>query len=163
MVLNKQKKNADRNISSNPSCVETKQQQCIFLYEKFEMIIYSVLQIHIFPRHALPNFDQIYAISEVIILNNDQNQHKKKQYQQTTRLIQRLISISHLQSIGVIVAVNFCLRKCVYCLQVCLAWKTIFCQTNKVNRVKHVQIQQGTCQEDANTLDSFKKHNSAFC
>ena len=27
--------------------------------------------------HTLPNWDQIYSISEVIILNNDQHQHQK--------------------------------------------------------------------------------------
>ena len=31
----------------------------------------------------------------------------------------------------------------VCCLQVCLAWKTIFCQTDKGNRVKHRQILAG--------------------
>ena len=31
----------------------------------------------IFPRHTMPNLDQIYAISEVIILNNDQHQQQK--------------------------------------------------------------------------------------
>ena len=30
----------------------------------------------IFPWHTLPNLDQIYAISEVIILNNKQHQHQ---------------------------------------------------------------------------------------
>ena len=85
----------------------------------------------IFPKHTLPNLDQIYAISEVTSLNNDQ--YKKKQYQQTTGLIQRLINISHFLSLGVIVAEKFCFK-------VCLAWKTISCQTDKGNRVKHGQI-----------------------
>ena len=31
----------------------------------------------IFPRHTMPNLDQIYAISEVIILNNVQHKHQK--------------------------------------------------------------------------------------
>ena len=38
----------------------------------------------------------------------------KKQYQQTAGLIQRLINISHLLSIGVTVAETFCLRKYVF-------------------------------------------------
>ena len=34
------------------------------------------------------------------------------------------------------------------CFQVCLTWKTISCQTDKGNRVKHSQFLQGTCVED---------------
>ena len=45
----------------------------------------------------------MHSISEVIILYNDQHQHKKQQ-QQTTGLIQRLINNTNLLSIGVIVA-----------------------------------------------------------
>ena len=44
------------------------------------LVIYAniLVQAHnIFPWHTLPNLDQIYAISEVIILNNDQHQHQK--------------------------------------------------------------------------------------
>ena len=76
----------------------------------------------IFPWHNLPNLDQIhiYAISKVIILNKDQ--HHKTIYQQTTGLIQRLGNISHLLSIGVIVAKKFCLRKCV-----CLLFTRLSC------------------------------------
>ena len=36
----------------------------------------------------------------------------------------------------------------VCCLQVCLAWKTISCQTDTGNRVKRSQFSQGTCGED---------------
>ena len=36
------------------------------------------LVLSIFPWHTLPNLDHIYAISEVIILSNNQHQHKKK-------------------------------------------------------------------------------------
>ena len=70
------------------------------------------------------------------------NTNIEKQYQQTTVLFQRLINTSHLLSISVIVAEKFCLRESefVCCLQVCLAWKTISCQTDKGNRVKHSQI-----------------------
>ena len=83
----------------------------------------KTLNYDIFPRHTLPNLDLISAISEVIILNNDQN-NIKKQYQQTKGLIQRSINISHLLSIGVIVAEKFCFEKVfVCCLQVSLAWK----------------------------------------
>ena len=48
-----------------------------------------------------------------------------KHYQQTTGLIQRLINIAHLSSICVVLAKKFCLRKCVYCVRVSLARKTI--------------------------------------
>ena len=52
-------------------------------------------------------------------------------------------------SIGVIVSERFCFWKCVRCcLQVCPAWETISCQTEKGDRVKHGRIQQGTCVED---------------
>ena len=71
-----------------------------------------------------------------------------KQYQQTTGLIQRLINITHLLLIGVIVAEKFYLRKCVCCLHVSFAWKTISCHTEKGNGVKHKQIWQGNCVED---------------
>ena len=50
------------------------------------------------------------------MLHNDQHQ-QQKQYQQETGLIQRIINISHLLSIGVIVVEKFSLRN------VCLAWK----------------------------------------
>ena len=78
-----------------------------------------------------------------------------KQYQETTGLIQRLINNTPF------VKWCYCGREvlfgkvCVCCLQVCLAWKTISCQTDKGNRVKHVQFLQGTllllytCVEDA--------------
>ena len=33
-----------------------------------------LLPIGIIPHHTMPNLDHIYAISEVIILNNDQHQ-----------------------------------------------------------------------------------------
>ena len=75
------------------------------------------------------------------------NTNIKKQYQQTTGLIQRLNNnIQHL-SIGVIVSEKFGCRKCV-----CLAWKTTFCQTDMGNRLKQGQIQQGTCVEDDKLL-----------
>ena len=41
-------------------------------------------------RRTLPNRDYIYSVSEVTILNNDQHQRQKKQYQQTAGLILRL-------------------------------------------------------------------------
>ena len=77
-----------------------------------------------------------------------------KHYQQTTGLIQRLINISHLLSIGVIVAEKFCLRKCVCCSQVSFAWKTFLFQTEKGNRVRYRQIWQGNCVEDVRLLYS---------
>ena len=40
----------------------------------------------------------------------------------------------------------------VCCLEVSLAWKTVSCQTDNGNRVKHSQIWQGTSEEDANIL-----------
>ena len=49
--------------------------------------------------YTLSNLDQIYAISEVIILSNDQHQHKKKQ--KTTGLIERLNKNIQLLSICV--------------------------------------------------------------
>ena len=68
---------------------------------------------------------------------------QKKQQQQTTGLIQRLRNNIQLLSIGVIVSEKFCFSKCPCFLQVCLAWKTISCQTDKGNRLKHVQFLQG--------------------
>ena len=65
-------------------------------------------------------------------------------YQQTWRLIQRLINISLLLSIGVIVAEKFCLRKCVFVVyKFVLHEKQITCQTDKGNRLKHAQFLQG--------------------
>ena len=55
-------------------------------------------------RHTLPKQENMHSISEVIIiLNNDQHQHKKPQ-QQTTGLIQRLSNNMQLLSISVIVS-----------------------------------------------------------
>ena len=68
------------------------------------------------------------------------NANIEKPYQQTTGLIQRLNENIQLLSIGVIVSEKFCFRKCVCCLQVCLAWETISWQTDKGNGVKHSQI-----------------------
>ena len=50
--------------------------------------------------------------------------------------------------ISVIVAEKLCLRKCVCFSKVCHAWKTISCQTEMRNRVKHRQVWQGNCVED---------------
>ena len=36
----------------------------------------------------------------------------------------------------------------VCCLQLCPAWKTVFCQTDKGNSVKHIQIYQDTCEDE---------------
>ena len=94
-----------------------------------------------FPQHTLPNLNQICAISEVIILDNDQHQHRKKQYQQSTGLFQRLNNNMQLLSIGFIVSGKFLSDSVFVCyLQVCLAWKTISCQIDKRNRVKHGRI-----------------------
>ena len=41
----------------------------------------------------------------------------------------------------------------VCCFQVSLAWKTISCQMEKGNRVKHRQIWQGNCVEEVNLAD----------
>ena len=72
------------------------------------------------------------------------NTNIKKQYQQTSGLIQRLNNNIELLSVGVIVSEKFCFSKFVVCcLQVCLAWKTISCQTDMGNRLKHVQFSQG--------------------
>ena len=81
----------------------------------------------------------------------------KKQYQQTTGLIQILNNNNiQLLLIGVIVSEKFCFRKCVCCLQVCRAWKTISCKTDKVNRVKHSQFSQDTGVEDAQIVHLYK-------
>ena len=48
------------------------------------------------------------------------NTNTKKQYQQTKGLIQRLVNVSHLLSIGVIVAETFSLRECL--LFTSLSW-----------------------------------------
>ena len=45
-----------------------------------------------------------------------------KRYQHATELIQRLINITHLLSIGIIVAQTFCLRKCVCLLFLKFVW-----------------------------------------
>ena len=72
----------------------------------------------IFPARFLPIMDQIYAISEIIILKNYQHQ---QQYQQTTGYIQRLINNTHLLLIGLILAEEFFFRKCVCSSQGSLA------------------------------------------
>ena len=107
----------------------------MFLSHSF--LFSGVIYCNIFQLHTLPTLDQIYAISEVSIIKNYQYQHKK-QFQQTIGLIQRLVNNTHLSSIGLFVAEKFCLRKCFYLLfaSFSLAWKTIFCQTEKENRVK---------------------------
>ena len=61
------------------------------------------------------------------------NTNIKKQYQQTTGLIQRL---NKSQRSFVPESVSVC------CLQVCLTWRPIHCQTETGNRVKRVQILQ---------------------
>ena len=67
----------------------------------------------IFPRHTLPNLDQIYAISEVIIISNDHHQHQNiiSTDQQTTGLMQILNNNIQLLSFGVIVSAKSCFRK----------------------------------------------------
>ena len=97
----------------------------------------KTLNYYIFPRHTLPNLDLIYAISEVIILNNDQHEYKKKS---TNNWINFKIKQQHILSSIVIVSDKFCFRKFFCCLQVCLTWKTFSCQTDMGNRVKHDQI-----------------------
>ena len=63
----------------------------------------------------------------------------KKLCQQTTGLMQRLNNIK-LMSIGDILRkALFSIRVFICCLQVCLAWKTISCQTDKGNRVRQTE------------------------
>ena len=75
------------------------------------------------PRHTLPNLDQIYAISEVLILNNDQTNIKKNQ--QTTGLTKIIRNSIQLLLIGVIVVENFYLKKCVCLLFTIINNKTV--------------------------------------
>ena len=71
--------------------------------------------------HSMPcnNWYPLDAISKVLILNNDQHQHKEKQYNQTTGLIQRLIHTPFVDWY--------------YCGREVLFEKTISCQTEKRN------------------------------
>ena len=77
----------------------------------------------------------MHSISEVIILNNDQHQHKK-QLQQTTGLIQRLDKEIFL---------FYCLREVLFqkvCLFACTSLSCMennFLPADKGNRVKHSQ------------------------
>ena len=65
----------------------------------------------------------------------------KKQYQHTTGLIQRSNKNIQFLSIGIVVSEKFVSESVfVCCLQVCIATKTISCQTDKGNSVKHGQI-----------------------
>ena len=85
------------------------------------------------------------------------NPNINKQYQQTAGLVQRLINNTHLLSVGVIVAEKFCLEKCVFVVyKFVLHGKQFFAKTDKGNRVKHIQIKQGTCEEDAPTGEQKK-------
>ena len=74
----------------------------------------------IFPRHALSNRDQIYSISKVIILNNDQHQHQKT--------IPTNSNINSKINWYLTPFVDYCSREvlfekvCVCWLQVCLAF-----------------------------------------
>ena len=74
--------------------------------------LYGYLRI-IFPRHTLPNLDQMYIISEVIILNNDQNNIKK-----TTSTNKRINSKIN-QHLTPFVDWCYCLREVLF-YKVCL-------------------------------------------
>ena len=85
----------------------------------------------------------MHSISEVIILNNDRHQHKKKT--STNNRINSKIN----QHFTPFFDWGCCGREVlfekvfVYCFQVYLAWKIISCQTDKGNRVRRVKISQG--------------------
>ena len=76
-------------------------------------------------RHTLPKSDDMHPISEVIILNNDQHQHKKTAT--TNNRIKSKIKQQHTTFIDWC----YCFRDVLFqkmfvcCLQVCLAWTTI--------------------------------------
>ena len=78
------------------------------------------------------------------------NTNIKKQYQQIKGLIQRLTTTFTFCRLVLLSLRSFVTEYVfVCCLQVCLACKTISCQTDKKNRVKHSQIMQGNCLKDA--------------
>ena len=94
--------------SWHDSCKVTKISLDCSLYVHLRHTQFILFQSdRIFPWHTSPNLDQIHVILEVIILRDKCyyiktlfNTNIKKQYQQTTRLIQRLINFSHLLLIG---------------------------------------------------------------
>ena len=98
--------------------------------------------------HTLPKRDYMHSISEVIILNNDQHQHKKLQ-QQTTGLIQRLSNNIQLMLIGVIVSEKFCFRKCLLTVyKFALQGQQFSCQTGKGIGWNMPKYSRASCEED---------------
>ena len=72
------------------------------------------------------------------------NTNIKKQYQQTTGLIQGLNNNIQLLLIDVIISEKSCFRKCLVVVhKLALHGQQFYCQTGKGNSQKHVQFSQG--------------------
>ena len=96
---------------------------------------------HLVRHHTLRNQDQICAISEVIVLSNDQQQHQKTIL--TNNSINSKINQQHTPFVDwcycgrEVLFEKVCLFGLFVCfLQVSLELKTISCQTENMNSMK---------------------------
>ena len=104
---------------------------------------FHIEKIHkydIFPWYTMLNLDKIYAISEVIIPNNNQHQRTMSANNRiTSKIIQQHTPFVDWWHRGFVWENVFAVLKFVW------HGKTISWQTEKGNRVKQSQIYQGNC------------------